>query len=164
MLTARTTYLVVFNGLKPEEEHSRLEYWMKVRREPFLISVSRFDERGLQTIINFVQSPVPIIAIATHADDKDMTPAQRKKVTTVFENLKENFPALEHLFFVNARLGKGKIKSPPAVEQCAALRCFRSSSLQEWTNCVASSSMLLLITSGWSNGFQGILFFFCILS
>ncbi|ELR21020.1 leucine rich repeat domain containing protein [Acanthamoeba castellanii str. Neff] len=89
MLTGRTVYVVVFNVMQPEEEHSRLEHWLK-------------------RISNGVESPVPVLAVATHADDRNLTAAHKKKVGLLIDKLRETYPAqLRELFLVNARQGKG---------------------------------------------------------
>jgi hypothetical protein len=113
MLTARTAYVIVFNALHPEEEHSRLEYWIKVLRSthsllvPVKLVYTNMSVVHMQRISNGVESPVPILAVGTHADDRNMTAAHKKKVVLLIDRLKETYPALRDLFLVNARQGKG---------------------------------------------------------
>jgi hypothetical protein len=48
------------------------------------------------------------LAVATHADDRNLTAAHKKKAGLVIDKLRETYPAqLRELFLVNARQGKG---------------------------------------------------------
>jgi hypothetical protein len=48
------------------------------------------------------------LAVATHADDRNLTAAHKKKAGLLIDKLRETYPAqLRELFLVNARQGKG---------------------------------------------------------
>jgi len=81
--------MLVFNLLEPEEEKSRLEYY-------------------LHTIHQNVQSQVVVMLIGTHADDKRCTSSYKKKLFQgMAQDWNEKYPYLKHMTAIDAKSGKG---------------------------------------------------------
>ena len=111
--------MLVFNLMEPEEEKSRLEYYLhaihssvKIPVVVMLIGNSPFQAYPIPTLASFDGVLLLLFESGTHADDKRCTSSYKKKLFQgMAQDWNERYPYLKHMAAIDAVSGKGAVVS-----------------------------------------------------